>query len=323
MKIFIKYTAFSVLLFGHDLSTYAFDSTPSDSTTSDLSSIDTLADHTRGLQRDMPVNASASTAHSHATADIRAVFEAEVDTQIRQAATLFGRIYGRTIDTTPEYLLAVLDEACTFLGDGAPFRLDDVASLRKCQSFLKPLDARSRRSITKPGNFDEHSFVPRLIVPMVEFIVEDSDFSEEEKILATTYFDKADSRIFDFDNSKYESALHKPLVLKFFLLKTLSKCIVDFHVIIKMMLIEQLRGVAIPLSEMHKNQVLASLTSFAVNATHSPNALIDGRIASIVHKNIGHLGSDEFLNTVRADLLEYFSGDYLHYLSQMCLSERI
>lgn len=303
MKIFIKYTAFSVLCFGHALSTYASDK---------LVNADSAI--TDGLSADMQrlVVQPGTPMGMHAT------FEAEFNTQIKRAVGLFEKIYGKSIDTTPEYLLDVLDEACTFLGDGAPFRLDDADLLRRNQLFLRPLDSRSRRSITRPGDFNELSFLPRLIMPMEHFICSHPDFSEEAKILAETYFDKADTRVFAFDIAAYGRAMQNPLVLKFFLLKTISKCIVDFHLIIKMMLIEQLRGLEIPLSELHKNQVLASLTSFAVDAAESPNVLIDGKIASLVHKNKDLLGTDGFLEAMRGDLLAYFSGDYLHYLSQMC-----
>ena len=204
-----------------------------------------------------------------------------------------------------------------FLGDRAPFRLDEPESLRMCQSFLRPLNSSSRCSISKPGHFDEYSFVPRLIVPMAEFIQGSPDFLEEQKTLAATYFDKSDTRVFAFDGERFETALANPLVLKFFLLKTLSKCIVDFHVIFKMMLIEQLRDLEIPLSEVNKQQILASLTSFAMNAAQSPNVLIDGKIASIVHKHIDHLGSDLFLDAIREDLQEYFTGDYFDYLTRV------
>lgn len=312
MKIFVKYIAFSVLWFGHDLSTQA---------ASDLPILPTENTDTTAARLPMSIVRPPITETDITRTDIHTIFEAEFDHQILQAATLFGRIYGRTIDTTPEYLLEILDEACTFLGDGAPFRLNDADSLRVCQLFLKPLNSRGRYSITKPGNFDEHSFVPRLILPMEEFIRESSGFSEEEKILATTCFDKYDPRVFDFDNPMYERAFQSPLVLKFFILKALSKCIVDFHVIIKPLVIEQLRGLEIPLSVADKGLVLCSLTSsFAVDVTKSPNVLVDGKIASIVHKNIGHLGADLFLTIVRHDLLEYFDGDTFFTISQMCLS---
>jgi hypothetical protein len=311
MKIFVKYTAFSVLSFGHDLSTQAASDLPI-MPTADTSTV--LPSMTGA---GLPITHTDITQTNPCTA-----FEAEFDNQIRRAVTLFDRIYGRTIDTTPEYLLEVLDEACTFLGDRAPFRLDEPESLRVCQSFLKPLNSRSRLSITRPGHFDEHSFVPRLIIPMAGIIQGNSYFSEEEKILAATYFDTSDARVFAFDAGKFETALANPLVLKFFLLKTLSKCIVDFHVIMKMMLIEQLRDLEIPLSEVNKLQILDSLSSsFAVDVTKSPNVLIDGKIASIVHGHIDHLGSDFFLTTVRHDLLEYFYSDTFSTISQMCLSD--
>lgn len=315
MKIFIKYIAFSVLWFGRDLSTQA---------ASDLPIIPIENTYTSAAHSSMsiarPAIADADITHT----DIRTTFEVEFDVQIRRAVTLFDRIYGCTIDTTPEYLLEILDQACTFLGDGAPFRLDEPESLRVCQSFLKPLNARGRYSITRPGNFDEHSFIPRLIIPMEGCIHESSDFSEEEKILAETYFDKSDRRIFELDSARFEMALANPLMLKFFLLKTLSKCIVDFHVIFKPLAIEQLRGLTIPLSAADRGLVLWALTSsFAVDVTKSPNVLIDGKIANIVHKNIGSLGSDLFLTTVRHDLLEYFGSDTYFTISQMCLSEHI
>jgi hypothetical protein len=207
MKIFIKYIAFSVLWFGHDLSTQA---------ASDLPIIPIENTYTSAAHSSMsiarPAIADADITHT----DIRTTFEVEFDVQIRRAVTLFDRIYGRTIDTTPEYLLEILDQACTFLGDGAPFRLDEPESLRVCQSFLKPLNARGRYSITRPGNFDEHSFIPRLIIPMEGCIHESSEFSEEEKIIAETYFDKSDRRIFELDGARFEMALANPLMLKFF-----------------------------------------------------------------------------------------------------------
>lgn len=305
MKIFIKYTAFTVLCLGHALSTDASDK---------LENVDSAI--TEGVRADT----QGLTPQPPLCTNIQATFAAEFNTQIQRAVVLFDKIYGRTIDTTPEYLLGVLDEACAFLGDGAPFRLDDDALLRRNQSFLRPLHSRSRQSITRPGDFNELSFLPRLIMPMEHFICTDPDFSEDAKILAATFFDKLDTRVFAFDTEAYRRAMQNPLVLKFFLLKTISKCIVDFHLIFKMMLIEQLRGIDIPLSVLHKNQVLASLTSFAVNAAESPNVLIDGKIASLVHKNKDLLGTDAFLETVRGDLLAYFSGGYLHYLSQLCQS---
>lgn len=305
MKIFIKYTAFSVLCFGHALSTYASDK---------LENVDSAI--TEGVRAD----AQVLPLQPPAEINIRATFEAEFNTQIQRAVGLFDKIYGRTIDTTPEYLLEILDEACTLLGDGAPFRLDDDALLIRNKSFLRPLNSRSRYSIKCPGDFNAHSFVPRLIIPMADFIRSCPEIVEEGKVLAETFFDKSDTRVFSFDAAAYGRAMESPLVLKFFLLKTISKCIIDFHLIFKMMLIEQLRGIEIPLSVLHKNQVLASLTSFAVNAAESPNVLIDGKIASLVHKNKDLLGTDAFLETVRGDLLAYFGGDYLHYLSQLCQS---
>ncbi|MES2252828.1 MAG: hypothetical protein V4482_03980 [Pseudomonadota bacterium] len=306
MKISVKYIAFATPWLLDNSSTHAATDLPAGAAI-ETSTHTIAALHPRITHTDI--------AHT----DVRTTFEAEFNDQIRQAAELFGRAYGRSIDVTPQYLLGILDEVCTFLGDGAPFRIDDADSLRVCQSFLRPLHSATRRSITRPGLFNADSFVSRFIVPMQAFIHASDDFSAHEKILAETFFDNSDPRVFSFDHALFVSALQNPLIEKFLLLKSISRCLVDFHLIIKPVAIEQLRGLTIPLSEIDRNQVLFALTSFAVNAAQSPNVLIDEKIASIVHKNLGSLESDAFLNTIRTELLEYFESDYFHYLSQMCL----
>ena len=98
MKIFVKYVAFSVLPFGHDLSTLA----ASDLPTIPLDNTDTAAVIPSMTDAGLPITDTDLT-HTN----IRTTFETEFDAQIRQAVTLFDRIYGCAIDAA-EYTVVRL-----------------------------------------------------------------------------------------------------------------------------------------------------------------------------------------------------------------------
>ena len=184
-----------------------------------------------------------------AEGSIRETFDAEYPALMHQGIGLCQRIFELKTSEDRVQTLDVLNDISDFLGDRAPFKLDDPEALRRFQACQEG-----------PQVLDEDSLVNRLLAPLLEFIRSSSGFSGLNKSLLNVTF-LSNSQEFDGDIS-FVNGQYDPFVLRSFLFSSMCEFLADFSLLQKDRMGRLLMDATIPLNEDMKKRFLAALPEY-------------------------------------------------------------